>query len=88
MTYDSAIHHRRSLRLKDRDYTQPGAYFITIVSHHRQEICLHDDEFVVVPNYMHAIVWMLDPHCFSNPASSEFEEMQASRSFNKPSEIA
>ena len=93
MTYDSAIHHRRSLRLKDRDYTQPGAYFITIVSHHRQEIfgqvfneqmelsplggilrdewlrsftirkeiCLHTDEFVVMPNHMHAIVWMLDP---------------------------
>ena len=28
------------------------------------------------------------PYCFSNPVSSEFEEIQASRSFNKPSEIA
>ena len=86
----SLIHHRRSLRLKGWDYTRPGAYFITIVSHHRQEIfgqvlneqmklsplgcivrdewlrsitirkeiCLHDDEFVVMPNHMHAIVWM------------------------------
>jgi len=27
----------------------------------RKEICLHDDEFVVMPNHMHAIVWMLDP---------------------------
>ncbi len=26
-------HHRRSIRLKDYDYTQPGAYFVTICTH-------------------------------------------------------
>ena len=30
MTYDSKHHHRRSTRLRGYDYTQPGAYFITI----------------------------------------------------------
>jgi len=30
MRYDREIHHRRSIRLKDYDYSQPGAYFVTI----------------------------------------------------------
>jgi len=28
-------HHRRSIRLKDYDYTSEGGYFITIVTHER-----------------------------------------------------
>ena len=32
----STKHHRRSIRLKRYDYTQPGAYFITICTHNRQ----------------------------------------------------
>jgi len=31
--YDPAIHHRRSIRLKNYDYSQVGAYFITICTH-------------------------------------------------------
>ncbi len=30
MTYDPHKHHRRSIRLKGYDYTQAGAYFVTI----------------------------------------------------------
>ena len=30
MKYDPDIHHRRSIRIKGYDYTQGGAYFITI----------------------------------------------------------
>ncbi len=30
MPYDSGLHHRRSLRLKGYDYSQAGAYFVTI----------------------------------------------------------
>ena len=30
MKYNSQIHHRRSIRLKGYDYSQAGAYFITI----------------------------------------------------------
>ena len=30
MTFNSKIHHRRSIRLKGYDYSQPGLYFITI----------------------------------------------------------
>jgi putative transposase len=32
VTYNSEIHHRRSIRLKDYDYSQAGAYFVTICS--------------------------------------------------------
>lgn len=31
--YDPNIHHRKSLRLREYDYTQTGAYFVTIVTY-------------------------------------------------------
>ncbi len=92
MPYDPQRHHRRSIRLPGYDYTQPGAYFITIVTHERMlsfgeivdgemrlneygqivraewfqtavvrpYVVLHPDEFVVMPNYVHGIVWIVD----------------------------
>ncbi len=36
MTYHSKKHHRRSIRLPGYDYTQPGAYFVTICSYQKQ----------------------------------------------------
>ena len=30
MTYNSTLHHRRSIRLKNYDYSQNGMYFVTI----------------------------------------------------------
>ena len=84
--------HRRSIRLKEYDYDQPGAYFVTICTH-RRECLLGDvvegnillnkqgkiveeqwrisvnirreielDEFVVMPNHVHAIVAIRDHH--------------------------
>jgi putative transposase len=35
MPYDPQKHHRRSIRLKGYDYTQAGAYYITIVAQNR-----------------------------------------------------
>jgi len=35
MRYESQKHHRRSIRLNGYDYTQAGAYFITICTHER-----------------------------------------------------
>jgi len=92
MPYDPQRHHRRSIRLPGYDYTQPGAYFITIVTHERMPsfgeivdgemrlneygqivpaewfqtavvrpyVVLHPDEFVVMPNHVHGIVWIVD----------------------------
>lgn len=48
MPYDPTRHHRRSIRLKGYDYTQSGAYFITIVTHERW--CLFGE---IVNGHMH-----------------------------------
>ncbi len=36
MNYDPYLHHRRSIRLKGYDYSQNGAYFITICTQDRE----------------------------------------------------
>ncbi|MBI5664236.1 MAG: transposase [Nitrospirae bacterium] len=36
MTYNRDIHHRRSIRLKEYDYSQAGAYFVTICTQNRE----------------------------------------------------
>ena len=89
MKYDPGTHHRRSIRLKDYDYSQEGAYFVTICSHERKclfgeildgEMRLNDigtvvrnewlnsermrreihlDTFVVMPNHIHGVVFIL-----------------------------
>lgn len=38
MVDEERIHHRKSIRLKDYDYSQAGAYFITICTHERQAL--------------------------------------------------
>lgn len=35
MPYNSSLHHRRSIRIPGFDYSQPGLYFITIVTSNR-----------------------------------------------------
>ena len=39
--YDPAVHHRRSVRLRGYDYSQAGAYFVTLCVQDRQ--CLFGD---------------------------------------------
>jgi putative transposase len=38
MKFKPEIHHRRSIRLKGYDYTQPGAYFVTFCSYQRMHV--------------------------------------------------
>ncbi|MEW6242246.1 MAG: transposase [Chloroflexota bacterium] len=38
MKYDPKIHHRRSIRLQGYDYSQSGAYFVTIVAQGRASL--------------------------------------------------
>jgi putative transposase len=86
----SKRYHRRSVRVAGFDYTQPGAYFVTVVTVHRDCIFgevvngemrlnklgviardewfksaflrpyvqLNPDEFVVMPNHVHGIIWI------------------------------
>ncbi len=39
--FNPDIHHRHSIRLKNYDYSQAGAYFVTICAWHRE--CLFGD---------------------------------------------
>ncbi len=36
MKYNSEMHHRKSVRLKKYDYSEPGAFFVTICTHNRE----------------------------------------------------
>ena len=88
--YNPDIHHRRSIRLQNYDYSQCGAYFITICTngkHHifgnvsngilalnvygnivneewlktervRKNVVL--DEYIIMPNHLHAIIILND----------------------------
>jgi putative transposase len=88
MKYNPEIHHRRSNRLQTYDYSNHGAYFVTICTWNRESIlgnvintlmrltragetvmtCWQDlpnhygnielDEFVIMPNHLHGIIWM------------------------------
>ena len=91
MPYNPRIHHRRSIRFKVHDYTQPAAYFVTLCTHERAHlfgqvvdgamqlnecgeivraewfqtavvrpyVVLNPDEFVVMPNHIHGIIWIV-----------------------------
>ena len=36
MAYNPKLHHRRSIRLKEWDYSRPGGYFVTICTNRRE----------------------------------------------------
>ena len=38
MVYDPEKHCRRSIRLKNYDYSRPGEYFLTICTHERKSV--------------------------------------------------
>ncbi|HAR64401.1 MAG TPA: transposase, partial [Candidatus Margulisbacteria bacterium] len=37
-TYNPAIHHRRSIRLRNYDYGQFGYYYVTICIHEKRHL--------------------------------------------------
>ncbi len=78
MRYDPQKHHRRSIRLKGYDYTQAGAYFITIVT--KDRACLFgevvEDDMRLSP--MGIIVqecWLAIPDHFPHAVLDEFVVM-------------
>ncbi|MFN3614580.1 MAG: transposase [Rubrimonas sp.] len=67
MKYDPERHHRRSIRLKGYDYSQPGAYFVTICTQDRA--CLFGEVVDGVmqlsgPGRMVETVWHELPHFY------------------------
>ncbi|MDY7031408.1 MAG: transposase [Thermodesulfobacteriota bacterium] len=75
MKYNPEINHRCSIRLKGRDYSVPGYYFVTIVTHDR--VCslgeIVDDQ--VLLNDQGKIVeneWLKTPQIRPNIALDEY----------------
>lgn len=84
------MHYRESIRLPGYDYTQRGAYFVTVCAYQRERLfgdirngvmglnevgcivadiwhglpqrfpMIELDEFVVMPNHIHGIIWIAD----------------------------
>jgi REP element-mobilizing transposase RayT len=59
--YDPNRHHRRSIRLKGYDYTQPGAYFVTVCTQQREHLFDHPpfrevakSAWLNIPKHRHA----------------------------------
>ena len=57
MKYDPQKHHRRSIRLKGYDYTQPGAYFVTICTYQRMHVFGEVIDGEMVLNETGKIAW-------------------------------
>jgi putative transposase len=50
MKFNSDIHHRRSIRLKAYDYSQPGVYFVTVCTQNREPIFGHIQKSSMILN--------------------------------------
>jgi putative transposase len=70
--------HRRSIRLKGYDYTQPGAYFVTVCTHRREFLFGDVVNGEVVMNGFGAVVdyqWRQIPRFSPNTMLDEFVVM-------------
>jgi len=75
MKYDPKIHHRKSIRLKDYDYSGAGAYFITISAFENHLHFGRINNSVVELNSIGSMVrdvWLLMPERFPNMVSDEY----------------
>jgi REP element-mobilizing transposase RayT len=71
MPYNPDIHHRQSIRLKNYDYSQAGAYFITICTHQKQCLFGNIKNGRMRLNHLGAIAdqyWQQIPEHFPNTA--------------------
>lgn len=78
MTFSEKKYHRRSIRLKGYDYSQPGAYFLTICTQHRE--CMFgeiaDGKMVLNPaGEMIQTVWDEIPFHYAGIDIDEFMAM-------------
>ncbi len=78
MPYNSKIHHRRSIRLKGYDYSQAGAYFITICCDDRISRFGHIENGEMILNDYGQIAhneWMILVERFTNFELDVFQIM-------------
>ena len=75
MKYNSEIHRRRTIRLNEYDYSQSGAYFVTIVTHNRDCLFGNVMDGVMVMNDCGENAknyWLIIPQHFPNVLLDEF----------------
>jgi len=73
--YNSDIHHRRSIRLKGYDYSQPGLHFITICTQNRSKLLGDIENSKMILNdagMMVHRIWNEIPNDFHNIQLHEF----------------
>ena len=78
MTYNPTIHRRKSIRLQGYDYSQAGAYFITVCTHSRAPLFGEIVDGVMVLNTAGQIVekcWCAIPEHFPQVTLDEFVVM-------------
>jgi REP element-mobilizing transposase RayT len=78
MTYDPKRHHRRSIRLPGYDYSQPGAYFVTICTQDGEPLFGEVIDGIMRPNRFGRIVqvcWSNLPRHYSHVVLDEFVVM-------------
>jgi putative transposase len=68
MKYNPDIHHRRSIRLKDYDYSSGGAYFVTICTFDRG---CYFEQFQELKNIVES-QWCRIPHRFPGVELDEY----------------
>jgi REP element-mobilizing transposase RayT len=75
MPYNPAIHNRHSIRLPGYDYTQPGAYYLTILAHKKEHLFgqVVDGEVKLSPaGEIVQKEWLQIPRHFSNVVLDAF----------------
>lgn len=75
MKYIPDIHHRRSIRLKHYDYSQAGAYFVTICTQNKEYLfgnVMHGEMILNEAGEMVKGVWHELPDRFSEIHIDEF----------------
>jgi REP element-mobilizing transposase RayT len=75
MKFDPQEHHRRSIRLRGYDYTQPGAYFVTMVTYQREDLFGEIVDGEMRLNWTGELVkreWERLPHRFPHIQLDEF----------------
>ncbi|MDJ0617427.1 MAG: transposase [Calothrix sp. MO_192.B10] len=75
MKYNPYIYNRQSIRLREYDYSQPGAYFITICTQHKEcnlgELINGEIQFTV-RGMIASVFWLEISHHFPNVELDQF----------------
>ena len=78
MPYNPDIHHRRSIRLRNYDYSRAGAYFVTVCTRNRECLFGEIEDGMMRPNAAGRIVadeWMKTAQIHDEIESDEWAVM-------------